>query len=158
MEVTINGNITIGTKVDVAAGATYIHTRIDKVDTYNYSEAPEASDNESASLQLTRSMSKLDMQTGLSSYFTMGFKGRNPLKTDYLPILVDDIMAFQTPKDQARIANMLYNSREMINKPKSFSQWYKEFCRICGLNRKKYDQNKVDDYDFLKKRFYYLTF
>ena len=33
-----------------------------------------------------------------------------------------------------------------------------EFCRICGLNRKKYDQNKVDDYDFLKKRFYYLTF
>lgn len=149
MEVTINGNIAIGTKVDVAAGATYIHTRIEHVDTYNCSESADAP---------LRSVATQDIQSGLENYFGMGFKGRNPLKTDYLPMLVEDIRAFQLPKDQARIANMLYNSKEMINKPKSFAGWYDEFCRICGFCRKKYDQNKVDDYEFLKKRFYYLTF
>lgn len=156
MEVTINGNITIGTKVDVASGATYIHTRIDRVDSYTHNEMPD--DGGATESKLAQSLSKEDIKDNMANYFGISFKGRNPLKLDYLSILVDDIQAFHTPKDQARIANMLYNSREMINKPKSFAQWYRDFCKICGFCYRKYDQNKVDDYDFLKKRFYYLTF
>ncbi len=149
MEITVNGNISIGTKVDVAAGATYIHTRIDHVDNYNYNESGD---------DALRPVAVNDIRSGLENYFGMGFRGRNPLKVDYLAQLAEDISAFELPKDQARIANMLYCSKEMINKPKSFSRWYGEFCRICGFKRHKYDQNKVDDFEFLKKRFYYLTF
>ena len=156
MEVTINGNITIGTKVDVASGATYIHTRIDKVDNYTHSELPDEGAKPTA--DIARSIPKERIKESLSSFFGMGFKGRNTYKVDYLSLLVDDLLTYQLPKDHARIANMIYNSKEMINRPSSFAAWYKYFCKACGCSHKKYDQNKVDDYEFLKKRFYYLTF
>lgn len=155
MEMTINGNVTIGTKVDVAAGATYIHTKIDRVDTYNHTEMPEEKGQNTTAEDNTDSDT---IRQGLLPYFGMEFKGCNALKVDYLAELVDDICHFSSAKDQARIANMIFSSREMKNKPTSFAAWYTIFCRVCGFERRKYDQNKVDDFDFLKKRFYYLTF
>lgn len=155
MEMTINGNVTIGTKVDVAAGATYIHTKIDRVDTYNHTEMPEKR------RQKTTAEDNIDSDTirqGLLPYFGREFKGGNALKVDHLAELVDDICHFSSAKDQARIANMIFCSREMKNKPASFAAWYTIFCKVCGFERRKYDQNKVDDFEFLKKRFYYFTF
>ena len=149
MEITINGNLTIGTKVDVAAGATYIHTRIDHVDNYHYSESADT---------VQRIPNHQEMKEGLAKYFGVAFKGRNPLKLDYLDMLVNDIKEFDLPKDHARIANMLYCSKEMVNKPRNFTAWLKEYCRICGIVRVRYDQSKVEDFDLLKKRFYCLTF
>lgn len=94
----------------------------------------------------------------LARYFNASFRGRNMSRTDYLPILVEDIRDYNKAKDHARIANMIYNSKEMINRPSSFAQWYRTFCDLCGLCHKSYDQNKVDDYIGMKPKFYYLSF
>lgn len=151
MDINIRGNVSINTKIDVAAGATYIHTKIDHVDTFCNSVTGYKP--QSGGMKQDKEIVEL-----FSPFFKPDFKGRNPLKTDYLPILVEDIMSYRLPKDMARIANMLYNSKELVNKPSSFAQWYKLFCEICGCAHKTYDQNKVDDFDVMKKRFYYLNF
>lgn len=195
MEITINGNVSIGTKVDVASGATFINHKIDKIEHFYSSQqllyrgdssvpiddvlahagvecivddcqqSPSDTAKEEqpvvtgkADGEMHQIPDRFKMTDMLTPYFNIKFRGRNSTKTDYLPILARDICGYQVHRDLARIANMLYNSKEMINKPRSFAAWYRTFCIICGCKAKKYVQSQVDDYDFLKSRFYYLSF
>lgn len=94
----------------------------------------------------------------LERYFSPSFRGRNVAKTDYLPMLADDILAIRKrKKDIARLANMIYNSKAMVARPDSFAEWYRTFCQHVGAAHvPAYRQSKVDDYAKLSNKFYYL--
>lgn len=94
----------------------------------------------------------------LERYFGPTFRGRNIAKTDYLPMLADDILLIRTrKKDVARLANMIYNSKAIMGRPKSFTEWYRTFCHIIRAPYvAAYRQSRVDDYAKLAQRFYYL--
>lgn len=102
--------------------------------------------------------SAADIAAGLDPFFGPAFKGRNKAQVNYLEMLATDIRVFSTVKDFARIANMMYSSREMLHKPHTFSEWYRLFCCLTGApHNPNYRQSRLEDYQPLQERFYYLT-
>lgn len=95
---------------------------------------------------------------GLAPYFNARFRRDRVTGIDHLEQLADDLLAFNyKPKDFARVANLLYNSKSMINKPASYNIWYKTFCQIVGCRYvKDYHQNHVEDFHRYTKVFHYI--
>ena len=95
---------------------------------------------------------------GLAPYFNARFRRDRVTGIDHLEQLADDLLAFNyKPKDFARVANLLYSSKSMINKPASYNIWYKTFCQIVGCRYvKDYHQNHVEDFHRYTKVFHYI--
>lgn len=102
--------------------------------------------------------SAADIAAGLDPFFGPAFKGRNKAQVNYLDMLATDIHLYSNAKNFARIANMMYSSREMLHKPRNFSEWYRLFCCLTGApHNPNYRQCMVEDYLPMQERFYYLT-
>ena len=95
---------------------------------------------------------------GLSGYFGARFRRDRVTGRDYLAQLADDLLAYKyKDKDFARIALMLYESSNMICKPKAFKEWYKFFCKVVGCRYvKSYHPHNVGRYENMKRVFYYV--
>ena len=95
---------------------------------------------------------------GLAPYFNARFRRDRVTGIDHLEQLADDLLAFNyKPKDFARVANLLYNSKSMINKPASYRAWYADFCRIVGCRHiGSYHQGHVDDFRRFERQLPYV--
>ena len=90
---------------------------------------------------------------GLRPYLKVAFKRQE----GYTERLADDILEVCTcGKDYARVALMLYESRCIMNMPRTFTDWYKRFCRIVGCEFNKNYRKGALDYSGLRGRFFYI--
>lgn len=112
-----------------------------------------------ATFPAVRGMNRHDaIVEGLSGYFGARFRRDRVTGIDHLAQLADDLLCFNyKAKDFARVANMLYNSKSMINKPVSFRAWYSVFCSIVGCRHiDSYHQSHVDDFRKYARQFPYV--
>lgn len=112
-----------------------------------------------AHIPAERGLSRHDaIVEGLNGYFGARFRRDKITGIDHLAQLADDLLFYKyKAKDFARVANLLYNSKSMINKPSNFKAWYRIFCNIVGCRYiDSYRQSHVDDFRKYTKQFPYV--
>jgi hypothetical protein len=95
----------------------------------------------------------------LKPYFIPTFKGMGNNSINYFDWLITHLQTDRTPKEFARIALMIYESKIALNKtkPNTFKGWYKIFCECVGCEQKSYQpkdlrnppKNLTDLFDYL---------
>lgn len=91
----------------------------------------------------------------LKSYFIAQFKGMGNSENYFDKNLINDLQLPMTGRQIASVALIIFESKKMTRRPKSFESWYTEFCKIMGTDKKTYKPSGLDTEE-LKNRFYYL--
>ena len=96
------------------------------------------------------------MKDELGHYFKAAFKGIGNGNHDFYSTLVKKLEQERTSKEFAVIANMIYRSSVMTNKPATFKGWHKTFCELVGCEYVEYRPAQLEPTEKQKSDFYML--